>query len=193
MGIAWAIAGTCASIIISLGAGLMTMPGTSTHVAACIAFLLPGMGILITAAIWWRRHPTRDWTVHMRAGGLALLVFIATPTMLWFAWPADAQIGSVPPAIQQNNQGAPNIIAPGNNNQFNFAPQHSEAPHDNTFAGQVPPSVAETLSQGHDNTYAGATDSHGNAIYGGGTVIGSHACGGPTSSVIGSHANGGAC
>jgi hypothetical protein len=67
----------------------------------------------------------------------------------------------------------------------------AEPPHDNTFYGITPPPPA--LAQGHDNTWVGATDTNGNAIIKTDTVIGSHACGGPSSVVIGSHAAYGAC
>ena len=39
------------------------------------------------------------------------------------------------------------------------------------------------LAQGHDNTYVGPTDSNGNTIIRGGTIVGSHACGDATSVV----------
>lgn len=67
----------------------------------------------------------------------------------------------------------------------------SELPHDNTFYGITPP--PQGLAKGHDNTWVGPTDSNGNTIIRGGTIVGSHACGDSTSVVIGSHAGNGAC
>ena len=66
----------------------------------------------------------------------------------------------------------------------------AEPPHDNTYYGSNPPPGG---LQGHDNTVAGPTDNNGNTIVPGGTTVGSHACGDPTSVVIGSHAGSAAC
>jgi hypothetical protein len=177
-------------IVFTIGLGLMFAPYHSAQIVSFMAFLIAAIWAAGSGIMWARN--VRKWGLPeiAKTAGIVAFVMLITPTMMYFAWPAGAQ--TPPPApsvIQQTNQTAPNLIVPGNNNQFNFAPQHSEGPHDNTFAGQVPPGVAENLSQGHDNTYAGATDSNEKAIYNkGGTAIGSHACAGPTDVVIGSHA-----
>jgi len=92
MGTAWIIVGVAVGIIVSLGAGLMTMPDNSAHIGACIAFVIAGIALVITGATWWWRHPKKEWTVHMRALGLIIIALTATPIMMWFAWPiANAQ------------------------------------------------------------------------------------------------------
>ena len=68
----------------------------------------------------------------------------------------------------------------------------AEPPHDNTFYGNVSPSLSR-LAQGHDNTVVGPTDSNGDTIILPGTASGSHACTDSTGVAIGSHAGAGTC
>ena len=125
----------------------------------------------------------------LRKAGIGLIAIGVLGGVAWIGHygMADAQS---PPGIQQYNQSAPNVIAPGNGNQFNFAPSQPTEPHDNTFVGAVPPGLA----QGSNNTVVMPTDGSTSVIMNrGGTAIGAGACADSTSIAIGSGANAGAC
>ncbi len=102
----------------SIGGALMFGPSDTTHWAACAIFFAAALWLVVMGMIWFGNQSTRDWTVWLRAAGLVVIILIATPIMIYFAWPVGAQ--SIPPGgvngncnnFGNNNFNCNTLIAP---------------------------------------------------------------------------------
>jgi hypothetical protein len=84
----WIITSVAVPLLCSIGGALMFGPSAATHWAACAAFLSSGIWIGVMGMMWFRQAQTRDW---MWMAAIVAYVFVFTPMMIYFAWPAVAQ------------------------------------------------------------------------------------------------------
>jgi hypothetical protein len=115
----WLTTGIGVPALWTLAGALMFGPSDATHWAACATFAVAGLWLGVMGVIWFSTHNARDWTVWARAAGLAVVVLIATPMLIYFAWPVSAQ--NIPPGGVSgncNNFGNNNF----NCNTLNIAP-----------------------------------------------------------------------
>jgi hypothetical protein len=118
MELPWKITSAVVPAALALGAKLMSDSSFSAHIGACACFLLAGVWLAVVGAMWLYHKRSRDWTVWSRVALIALYAFVATPYLVWSAWPsAQAQ---TPPTINGNcnNVGSNNF----NCNTLNFRP-----------------------------------------------------------------------
>lgn len=147
-----------------LGLGLMALP-QAPSVSGRASFYASGAWAGIVGVMWLISTQQPLWLRAMIGILLGAFVFVLVPEMVRLTYVHTAASALAPGAVP---------------------------PHDNTIVSPEGPPPPD-LARGHDNTYVGPTGPNGNTIIGGGTIIGSHACGGPGDVVIGSHAGANLC
>jgi hypothetical protein len=68
--------------------------------------------------MWFRSKQHLDWISWAKAAAITAFVLVACPTMIYFAWPADAQ--APPGGVNGNCNNFGNYNT--NCNTFNFSP-----------------------------------------------------------------------
>ena len=93
-------------------------PSDATHWAACGAFLVSAIWIGVTGMLWLFRTERDGWPFWIKTIGIGVFVFLFTPTMIYFAWPAGAQVPPGGVSGNCNNFGNNNF----NCNTLNLGP-----------------------------------------------------------------------
>lgn len=134
---AWIITGVLIPAALALGGALMADLSSVAHLGACLSFIVAAIWLAVVGAMWLHKKDHWDWTVRLRAAGIAVYVILLTPFLVWVAWPTSAQ---TPPSVKGNcnNFGNNNF----NCNTFNLAPRKMQ------FTDEVKSQLLSSLPKG---------------------------------------------